>query len=144
MPDTHTNGRRFARIHTIDQSTGPGVDIRFSYRYPEVSVDTESRTVELNPIGDNTVVQHLGSGDKVLDVRGHCYLSTANKIDKLTKNDKVAVRTDRFRGTAVVKSTTTDPEGGVGGKQPNSMEPHKWRYTYRIELVGAVGGIPDQ
>lgn len=143
MPDEDSEPRPSARIYKVDDADGPDVDIRFDYQFPGVTVDTEARTATHDPIGDETVVQHLGEGDTTVDVQGSCYIDSANAIDKLTSTDRVFIRTDRFTGTAVVKSASTDPEGAVGGKDmsltPNTRK-HNWLYTYRIRTIGAVGG----
>lgn len=106
--------------------------ILFGYKYPEVTVDTQSRTKVHEPVGEAPVVQHLGPAETTISIRGHCYLDAAEKINKFSRKERVRVRTEEYRGWAVVESTSVEPEGAVGG---HGQRRDDWRYVYDLELT---------
>ena len=96
-----------------------------------VDVETEARYEKLEPIGAPVVQQYLGEKPDEVSVTGECTESEAEKVDGLTENSKVEVRTARWSGTATVNSTSTTA-------QRKKDRQKGWIYSYSIELTEVV------
>jgi hypothetical protein len=93
-----------------------------------VNVDTEARYQTLEPIGTAPVRQYLGEKLDEISIEGECTESEAVKVDALTENSEVEVRTARWSGTATVDSTSTQA-------QNKKSEEEGWIYSYSIKLT---------
>lgn len=91
-------GRQPARIGLLN----------FKYADPAVNVTTEQRTVEHETIDDNIVVQTLGRKPDQITIDGVVADYELTIVDSLTQTGVVEVRSARWTGDVVVKSTNTD------------------------------------
>lgn len=115
-----------------DEPRGPRFAINgyeLLYKYPHISIDSGSDTVEHKLIDRRPLIQHLGPTARNISVRGHCYLEEANVIDALSRRERIRLRSHRYIGKAVVESASTEPEAVTGGKV------NQKRYLYRLELL---------
>lgn len=116
-----------------------GAPIEFEYQYPYVDTSSDSRTVEHEPIGEETVVQHMGSSAQQITIQGHCYRDEANRIDALTENGLVQILCDRWQGLAIVKKTETTATGNGGGERSGVSNR---LYDYRLVVLEVDGRAP--
>ena len=119
-----------------------GVEARLAgrdleYPYPIVNVSQGSRKAEFEPIGEDAVTQVLGTESKKIDVKGHCYIRTANFIDNLDRGETVRFRSWRGDGRILVLDTTTTREGGWGGMK--EFDENR-KFTYTINATEAEPG----
>jgi len=101
------------------------------YANPEVSVNQNRRTVEHNLVtsgqdDEQYLVQDLGSEPPTISISGIVREAQVDFADVLA--GKVYVRTERWTGTAMVSSATTEPQRAVDGTD--------WLYSVTIELLG--------
>lgn len=122
-----------------DETTASGESIQFEYQYPYVDTGSDSRTVEHEPIGEETVVQHMGASAQEITLQGHCYRDEANDIDNLTENGLIRLLCDRWQGIAIVTKTETNATGNGGGAR-SGVENRI--YDYRITCVEVDGRAP--
>jgi hypothetical protein len=118
-----------ARI--FDPASDGELDIRFVYEHPFISSQSDPKTATHEVIDGPDVTQHFGAKTRSFTARGTCYLDEANQIDTLRRHERVAVRSERYSGPAVVTSAFTDPAGSGGGER-SGVENRT--YTYRIEF----------
>jgi hypothetical protein len=84
----------------------------FFYEFPLIGIETNARTVTLEPINEPSITQHMGVESKQIDVDGSCFLDEANYLDDLAAaGDPVSITSERFDGEAILESVTTDPAG---------------------------------
>jgi hypothetical protein len=107
-----------ARIETLE----------FTYADPAVSVTTEQRTVEHETIDDQIVVQALGRKPDQISVEGVVPTYELRTIDDLTTLGVVELRTARWSGDVIVKSTSSDFK-----RAKNKMG--MWLYDVTIECL---------
>lgn len=100
----------------------------FKYRDPDVSVDTESRTVEQETIDDTIIVQKLGRRADNITINSVVADYETKYIDQLTDVGIVSLRTERWNGDIIVRSTTTDPMRGKDGDS-------NWLHNVTIEAI---------
>lgn len=105
-------------------------DIEPVYKYPQVTVDTGTRTTVHRPVDAEPVVQRLGTTLPTISVKGTCYIDTANALDGLVEQTEVEIRSHRWSGRAILNTVSTKPAGQKGGKRDD------WQYTYTLELTG--------
>lgn len=136
-----TNERLRATITPIDDSgSAIGDRIELTYQFPMVDTSSNSRTVEHEPIGEPTVIDHMGESAQEITAQGHCYRDEANQIDNLTSVGRVEIITDRWRGTAMVDQAETTATGAGGGARNGVAENRL--FDYRIVLLELEGGAP--
>lgn len=82
--------------------------LSFRYADPAVSVTTEQRTVEHKTIDEDIVVQALGRKPDQIEISGTVVDYELPIIDNLTKQGVINIRTERWTGNVVIKSTSTD------------------------------------
>mgnify|MGYP006295834591 CR=1 FL=1 len=99
------------------------------FDHPPLETDSAARTVEHKPLGESTVVQHLGAEAKTFTMRGECDESTASEIDDLVEGEELSLRHTKHSGTVLVVSASTDSDGAF-----LDVESRDLRYTYRIEM----------
>jgi len=80
----------------------------FTYADPAVNVTTEQRTVEHETIDDQIVVQALGRKPDQITIDGTVVDYELDIVDDLTTSGVVELRTERWTGDVIVKSTSTD------------------------------------
>lgn len=112
------NERIPARIGTLE----------FTYADPSVSVTTEQRTVEHETLDDDIVVQTMGRLPDQISVEGVVTEDELFLIDNLTESGVIELRTERWKGNIVVKSTSTDFKRA-------KAEKGKWLYDATIECI---------
>lgn len=110
--------RRPARIEQLE----------FTYADPAVSVTTEQRTVEHETIDDQIVVQALGRKPDQVSIEGVVPTYELRTIDDLTTLGVVELRTARWNGDVIVKSTSSDFK-----RAKNKMG--MWLYDVTIECL---------
>ena len=100
--------------------------------HPFVSVDSEAELAIHEPLNRPAVVRWKGQKARHISIAGTCFREQALAFDNLVEGDGISVRTDRFRGNAIVESTSTTPWDGFpgGGERPGQ--------TYQIELQESV------
>lgn len=140
-----TNSRLLATIMPADENGEPiePVDenrIMLEYQFPMVDTSSNSRTVKHEPIGEPTVVDHMGDSAQEITVQGHCYRDEANQIDNLTEDGRIIIITDRWRGTAIVDQAETSATGAGGGHR-NGVEQNRL-FDYRLNLLEIEGRAP--
>lgn len=134
-------GRLRATITPINaDGDATGDQIELTYQFPMVDTSSSSRTVTHEPIGEPTVVDHLGESAQEITARGHCYRDEANRIDNLSEGGRVQIITDRWRGTAVVDQAETTATGGGGGARNGVAENRI--FDYRLNLLEINGSAP--
>lgn len=134
------NERITAEIRILnDERNETGEVIDFTYEYPYVDTRSQSRTKTHKPIGEEAVVQHLGSDAQEIRVEGGCYRDEANRIDTLTEGGLLRFFSDRWQGDAVVKDTNTSATGEGGGERPGVRNRV---YKYTMTLLEIDGGSP--
>lgn len=79
----------------------------FKYADPAVNVTAEQRTVEQETIDDKVVVQTMGRKPDSITVEGVVADYEVDEIDDLTKKGVIELRTERWEGDVLVKSTDT-------------------------------------
>lgn len=130
-----------ATITPIDENgSAVGDQIELTYRFPMVDTSSSSRTVKHEPIGEPTVVDHMGDSAQEITAQGHCYRDEANQIDNLTEDGRVQIITDRWRGTAIVDQAETTATGSGGGAR-NGVRENRL-FDYRITLLEIEGRAP--
>lgn len=136
-----TSERLRATITPIDEDGNAiGDTIQLTYQFPMVNTSSNSRTVKHEPIGEPTVVDHMGDSAQEITAKGHCYRDEANQIDNLTSDGRIQIITDRWRGTAIVDQATTDARGSGGGHRNGVAENRL--FDYRIDLLEIEGSAP--
>lgn len=80
----------------------------FKYEDPAVNVDTEAEVVEQTTIDDSIIVQQIGRAPDQITLNAVVADFETQIVDDLTKNGVVTLRTERWQGKVIVKSTTTD------------------------------------
>ena len=85
-------------------------ELEFTYADPAVTVTTEQSTVEHETIDDQIVVQALGRKPDQVLVEGNVIDSELQIVDELTRLGIVELRTERWTGEVIVKSTETNFE----------------------------------
>ena len=106
------------------------------YQYPLSDVSTSSRTAKHDVLGEQTVVDHLGSTGAEIKFRGHCYKDEAvSFIDRLSEIGVVQVLSDRWSGWGVVDSANTSVSGEHGGKRPDFRNPDNQNLEYWITIL---------
>lgn len=108
----------------------------FKYSDPNVSVGAEANTVEHETIDDTIVVQQLGRRAERITVDGVVAEPEAGFIDLLPTFGIVSLRTERWSGDVIVRSTNSDPMQAVD----NDGE---WLYDVTIECIEVEEGAPS-
>mgnify|MGYP000403218176 CR=1 FL=1 len=85
-------------------------ELEFTYADPAVNVTTEQSTVEHETIDDQIVVQALGRKPDQVLIEGNVIDSELQIVDELTRIGIVELRTERWTGEVIVKSTETNFE----------------------------------
>lgn len=124
---TGQGGRVPARIGTLEMV----------YQDPAVSVTTEQRVVEHETIDDNVVIQTLGRKPDQISIEGVVTDRELVVVDGLTTLGIVSLRTERWKGKVVVKSTSTDFKRA-------KTEDGDWLYDATIECVEVNEDIEEQ
>jgi hypothetical protein len=79
----------------------------FKYEDPAVDVTAEARTVEQETIDDDIVVQSLGRRADMVTIEAIVADYECEILDDLTKQGPVSLRTERWKGDVLVRSTDT-------------------------------------
>lgn len=79
----------------------------FKYSDPTVDVTAEQRTAEHETIDDTVVIQTMGKKAEQITVNAIVTQVEARLIDSLTQLGVVSLRTERWSGDVVVRSTDT-------------------------------------
>lgn len=125
---------------TVRIETPQGESVELEYEYPMIDTSSDSRTVEHEPIGGETVVQHLGANAQTLTFRGGAYLDEANFLDGLPEQGVVSIRSHRWSGDAVVDSVSTSATGEGGGERAGVANRV---YEYTLDLIEIDGQAPS-
>ena len=110
--------------------------LNFSFSDPAINVTTEQRTVEHETIDDQVIVQTLGRKPDRVSIEGVVRDYELDTIDRLTQTGVVELRTDRWSGDVVVKSTDTS------FKRAKSSD-NSWLYDATLECL-EVDELPPQ
>jgi len=81
--------------------------LEFTYADPAVDVTTEQRTVEHETVDDRIVVQTLGRKPDQIKIDGVVPAYELDEIDALTELGVTSLRTQRWEGDVIIKSTNT-------------------------------------
>lgn len=82
--------------------------LEFTYADPAVDVTTEQRTVEHETVDDQIVVQTLGRKPDQIQIDGVVPAYELDEIDALTTVGVTSLRTQRWEGDVIIKSTNTN------------------------------------
>lgn len=108
--------------------------IEFRYADPSVNVTTEQRTVEHETIDDEIVVQVLGRKPDQITITGTVADYELAFIDDLTTKGVVNIRTERWTGNVIVKSTSTDFKRAKN-------EEGNWLYDATLNCIEVEEGV---
>lgn len=113
-------------------------NIWFTYSDPGVDVSTEQRTVEHETIDNQTVVQVIGRKPDQVTVNADVPSRELPLIDKLTTAGVIELRTERWSGDVIVKSTSTN-------FQRAKNHEGQWLYEATIECleVDELSGLEE-
>lgn len=100
----------------------------FTYADPGVEVTTEQRLVEHETIDNKVVIQAMGRKPDQISVNGVVPDYELDIIDDLTEAGVITLRTERWKGSVIVKSTNTT------FKRARSKD-GSWLYDVRIECL---------
>ena len=148
-----TNVRiRYYNEENLSESPRRSGEIILTFPQPNVSVDSSTRTVKHDIIGDKTVVQKIGESATEVSIEGICTNQEALEIDTLSDYDFVNVDSHRWgskhtanrssvasnrqgnNGYAIITSTSTSPIADGGGVTAAGGEYH-WTHEFTIELT---------
>ena len=116
--------------------------LELEYKYPLFDTTGESRTVVHSPIGETSVVQHMGAKARKMTMRGHCYRDEAEIIKTFTEYAKIGIKSDGFTGYVVVNDFSIEHTKAKGGKRPEHTHTNK-NYRYRLSLTETSAPPPD-
>ena len=119
-----------------------GESVEMEYRFPMTDSLTESRTNELKPIGEESVIQHMGAKAEKLTMRGHCYRDERDFLRTLKDYAKVEIKSAEFTGYVVVKRCDIEHTKNKGGKRPENTHANK-NYNYRLNCTETSAPPPD-
>lgn len=102
--------------------------LEFIYADPAVNVTTEQRTVEHETIDDSIVIQTMGRKPDQLSIEGVVQDIELDIIDDLTTLGVIELRSERWQGDVVVKSTSTDFKRA-------KTDTGNWLYDVSIECI---------
>lgn len=98
------------------------------YSDPAVEIDTESRTVEHETMDDNVIIQTLGRRPHQIRISGVLPEDMLPTLDSLVEQGEMTVRTERWEGVAVARSTSTT---FMRAKDKDN----RWLYEVQITLL---------
>lgn len=109
-----------------------GIELPPRLNQPAVAIDGTAEIHEHDLIGKPTVPKYGGRKASDVSIQGSAYLSHAKRFDSLTEGDQITVRSDLFRGEAIVKNAGSEPTDGFYERQPNRPG---WKYSISLKEV---------
>jgi hypothetical protein len=92
---------------TVNRTPARIGTLYFKYEDPAVDVTAEARTVEQETVDDDIVVQSLGRRADMVTIEAIVADYECDVLDDLTKQGPVSLRTERWKGDVLVRSTDT-------------------------------------
>ena len=113
-----------------------GVELPPRLNQPAVAIDGEAEIREHDVIGKQTVARYGGRKASTVSINGSAMLRHAKQFRTLTEGDQITVRSDLFRGDAIVESVNTDPADGFYERKPYDRP--GWNYSITMKEVLGV------
>ena len=131
--------RATAVINIVGNDEPP---LELEYQFPMTDSENASRTNELKPIGERSVIQHMGAKAEKLTMRGHCYRDERDFLRTLTDYSTIEIRSAEFTGYVVANRCKIDHTKNKGGKRPANTHANK-NYDFRLDLTETSAPPPD-
>ena len=109
---------------------GP-IELPPAFSKPAVSVDTKARIKEHEPLNQPSIVRHQGYDSRELTIEGPCFRNHLRPLRRLSRGDRIEVRTDRFVGEAAVKTVDTDDT-------KRRYNRGQWGRSYTVQLIESL------
>lgn len=142
MSATDPNSGRASMQIIVPESADQGpMSLELIYQFPLLDTSRDSRTTEHDPIGEERVIQHLGTNPLSLTFRGSCYRDEAAAIRQLPDVGVVEIISDDWAGDAIVKNISTGATGSGGGERAgvgNRVQ------DYTLQVTAIDGQEPGQ
>jgi hypothetical protein len=109
-----------------------GVELPPRLNQPAVAIDGEAEIHEHDVVGKPSVAKYGGRKASTISITGSAFVGHARRLNALTAEDQITVRSDLFRGEAIVESVGTGPTDGFYETNPDRPG---WKYAIQLKEV---------